>query len=502
MIAWMLRTLLATAAVAAAAVLVDALVRRLGLPRRPVWATSLALAAVLPAFARLLPAMPPAPALSLPPDALDALLAGATSAAPSARPFPVGWLIGGAWALASGGLLAALAYAAWRLRRLCAAWPTTRLDDGDVVLSTGAGPLVLGVRRPRVVVPPWVVQAPEAERRMVLAHEREHVRAGDARLLAAAALVPALEPWNLPAWWLVRRLREAVETDCDRRVLAGGFAPAEYGRLLLSTAAGPRLGVLPAAALAEPKRLLERRLIAMTEKASDRRLRRLLPLALGAAALLVVACEMARPDASAPVSPVAPKASAAGSLAADRARGYAQGCVAGAVDAVGPRRDSAAVAEVLDQTATCLRAQAVALQGVECASSKCREAVAQFRMAQALFQRARAPGQAATVEVRTKDGLRMVTVRKPTNGPEAAPAAQAEGQERQMVTARRPLRPGEVEATPANVYVELNGKAAAPGVLKTLDPTRIQSINVLKGPAAAAHLGKDDGRAVIQITTK
>ncbi len=485
MIAWMLRTLLATAALAGAAALADGLVRRAGLARRLVWATALALAAALPVLAALLPATSSAGALALPPEALNALARGTRAGAGpgAARAFPATLLLQAGWLLASGALLGMLAYAAWRLRRLCAHWPTVRVEGGEVVLSTGAGPLVVGLVRPRLVVPAWVISAPDAERRMVLAHEREHVRAGDARLLAAAALVPALAPWNLPAWWLVRWLREAVETDCDRRVLAGGFATADYGRLLLNTAAGARFGLVPGAALAEPKRLLERRLIAMTQTISDRRVRRLLPLALGAAALLVVACEMARPDASAPVSPVAPKASAAGATAADWAKGYAEGCIAGAVAAVGPRRDSM---EVLSRAARCMNAQVVAMGGVQCVNSTCKKLPAKF----------------VGVEVRTKDGVREVMVRPPTSILQGAQVpAHADG-EMHMITAPRPPGAGEVEAMPANAYVEVDGKPAPSSVFKTLDPSRIRSISVLTGPQAAAYLGKNDRRAVIQITTK
>ena len=34
-----------------------------------------------------------------------------------------------------------------------------------------------------------------------------------------------LMPWNLPLWWQWRRLRFAIEVDCDARVLASGRIP-------------------------------------------------------------------------------------------------------------------------------------------------------------------------------------------------------------------------------------------------------------------------------------
>lgn len=44
-------------------------------------------------------------------------------------------------------------------------------------------------------------------------------------------------PWNPALWWIVRRLRLAIETDCDRRVLHAGTDVHAYGVLLLNAAA-------------------------------------------------------------------------------------------------------------------------------------------------------------------------------------------------------------------------------------------------------------------------
>ena len=68
---------------------------------------------------------------------------------------------------------------------------------------------------------------------MIVAHEQEHVRAGDPWLIHAACLAVAAMPWNAALWWQLRRLRMAVETDCDRRVLAGGVDLGAYGTMLI-----------------------------------------------------------------------------------------------------------------------------------------------------------------------------------------------------------------------------------------------------------------------------
>jgi hypothetical protein len=41
-------------------------------------------------------------------------------------------------------------------------------------------------------------------------------------VLGVALLVAVLVPWNLPVWRQLRRLRLAMEVDCDARVLRGG----------------------------------------------------------------------------------------------------------------------------------------------------------------------------------------------------------------------------------------------------------------------------------------
>ena len=60
------------------------------------------------------------------------------------------------------------------------------------------------------------MQHPDIERHVL---EASHGR--DPLVLHAAALLALVTPWNLALWWLNRRLRLAVELDCDARVLAG-----------------------------------------------------------------------------------------------------------------------------------------------------------------------------------------------------------------------------------------------------------------------------------------
>src|SRR5947199_2497489 len=94
----------------------------------------------------------------------------------------------------------------------------------------------------------------------MLSHEDEHVLAHDPWLRAAGAALLVLAPWNPALWWQVRRLRLAVEMDCDARVLARAGDTPEYAELLLRV--GQRRARLPlgAPALGEPVSVLGRRI--------------------------------------------------------------------------------------------------------------------------------------------------------------------------------------------------------------------------------------------------
>lgn len=176
-------------------------------------------------------------------------------------------------------------------------WPQRCLHGTAVRVAPATGPMVAGVLRPEIVVPEWLLSSPPAEQRLVLAHEREHVRGGDPLLLACGFLLVALLPWNLAVWWMAARLRLAVELDCDRRVLRGGATRTAYGSTLLDIATRRTGGFFPAPALLESSSQLERRLIMMTPRMSRFARARSLGLATLASALALAACDQGLPSA-------------------------------------------------------------------------------------------------------------------------------------------------------------------------------------------------------------
>ncbi len=282
-------------------------------PRRWLWAGALAATAVLPAVLTLwAPAAPPVVAESAGSAVIGqadvVVMAGAdpvTSpwtrwATTADRALRWGWL------MASLGLVATLVVSGTRLGRRVARWPRTRLHGAWVRVGEVPGPAVVGVRRPEIVVPPWVLELPEADGRLILDHERSHLAAGDPLLMCAAWLMAAAVPWNPAVWIQLRRLRGAMEEDCDRRVIRNRpWADARrYGELLVDVGArvGPGASLAPAA-FAEGGSHLERRLRTMFELYPPlSRIRTILATA-GALGLAAAVFFLPGPDRAALVGP-------------------------------------------------------------------------------------------------------------------------------------------------------------------------------------------------------
>lgn len=322
-VGWIAYVLAVSALIAAAARAAAAALRLLGRPLRWVWAAGLAATAAAPLAPRVLPSLvgpgagvagtPPGGSASvsgvLRPDAAEASADGAVAGALTAAsdllavPVPDALATGlaAAWAAGTLALVVTLAGGWLRLRRRCREWPEGRAAGEDVRVSRGTGPAAAGILRPVVIVPAWLLRRGGRDVRMAVVHEREHARARDPALLAAGRALAALVPWNPFLWLQLRRLRLAVELDCDRRVLRRGHRRRDYGRLLLEVSASPSGGFLrPAATLSERSTHLEERIRAMTSESTSRfralRAMLLVGVSLG---LVAGACETPPPPAPA-----------------------------------------------------------------------------------------------------------------------------------------------------------------------------------------------------------
>lgn len=197
----------------------------------------------MPASSLELGAMAPAPAMALPSTgSIDHMDDADAPAALAARALPVLaalWLP--VYAFGLGWSLMRLVRARRLWRRLLAA--AERLSPPELrahgaftpaqlqeirqrrlpVLRTEAAisPMLIGVRRPLLVLPAHFDALAPVQQHMVIDHELQHLRRRDPLWLGIAAALQALF-WFIPAMrWMARRMEWALELHCDHHVLAG-----------------------------------------------------------------------------------------------------------------------------------------------------------------------------------------------------------------------------------------------------------------------------------------
>ena len=230
----------------------------------------------------------------------------------------------GRWIWASGSLAVMVLFIDGRrtFARRRRRWGEARVDGVPVLISMNDGPALVGIWSPRIVIPQWAFALDPPAVELMIRHEREHRRAGDPWLLHGMGIVILLMPWNLVTWWMVSRLRLAIEMDCDARVLglsrgrrdATDADATAYGELLLAVAArrSPRQAFIVPAML-ERSSTLGRRIAAMcTDRGEFLRTR---IVAAGSTALLFVIATLVAPvpalRAQSPAAPSKPAQSIA-----------------------------------------------------------------------------------------------------------------------------------------------------------------------------------------------
>jgi len=177
-------------------------------------------------------------------------------------------------------------------------WTRDAMLGVPVRVAPDAGPAVIGVAPPEIVVPRWLMDRAPHEQQLVLEHEQAHVRARDPLLLLAACVAVALMPWNPALWYMLSRLRLAVELDCDRRVLRAGAPTRSYAQLLIELSAHRSLLSPTVPSFSHSISHLERRLLAMTTRPNRASLSVRLGGALLTAVALLAACESKLPTSA------------------------------------------------------------------------------------------------------------------------------------------------------------------------------------------------------------
>jgi beta-lactamase regulating signal transducer with metallopeptidase domain len=193
------------------------------------------------------------------------------------------------WLVGSSLFLLGFCAAAVRTQRLRNAGRMRRVRGLHVVVDATRGPAAAGVIRPWIILPAWSRHLPSRQRRWLRLHEVEHLRGRDPLLKLLGAWVLVLMPWNPAAWWALRRLHLAIETDCDARVVRRSGSPGAYARFLLDMASvGRRAPALVPGAVHFTGNL-ERRVLAMTNRPHSGAGRHLLRITVAMLAVAAVA---------------------------------------------------------------------------------------------------------------------------------------------------------------------------------------------------------------------
>ena len=205
--------------------------------------------------------------------------------------------IGLLWAVSVATLLGTLLLASRRLKRVADQCSVEQIGGREILISDQIGPAIFGFFRPRIVLPRWIVSGDLSTRELVLSHETSHISARDPLLVCAALLLLSTMPWNLAMWWQFRRLRAAIEVDCDARVIGKGYDEQDYSEALLAVRQASWRAPLGAVALTEPVSELERRIKIMLNKPGYPRKIVIASRTLVAAVLLALAVTLNAPSA-------------------------------------------------------------------------------------------------------------------------------------------------------------------------------------------------------------
>ncbi|WP_291160262.1 M56 family metallopeptidase [Gemmatimonas sp. UBA7669] len=220
----------------------ELLVASFGRPRRFLWASALVLAVIWPVAGWFMvprvapqwvvhPYEPPAATMDVGPSAVIMPAVDRAWTASSLPPVATVATLWGVLSLVMAGFVLRGALVLYRAQRAA----RREVLLGETVLRTQhVGPAVIGVGRASLLMPDWLWELDERLQRLVLHHELEHRRAGDPWLVWGGVLATLITPWNPVIWWMMHRMRLAMEIDCDARTLkAHPDAGSQYPRLLL-----------------------------------------------------------------------------------------------------------------------------------------------------------------------------------------------------------------------------------------------------------------------------
>lgn len=309
MLQWLFYVGVVTALLSVAGVLTEGALRKRHLPTRWVWAVTIGLIVLLAylSIASLLGSRLSEPRVlqhswraiqHVAPVRLPELMPPPVTAVEYTHALQWNTALASLWILMSVlvlmTLMASAVHVYWRRSR----WPMQLLGRHCVGISPDIGPAVVGLLRPTIVIPRWVLDKNAREQQLIVAHEASHLQARDPLLLTAALVALVLMPWNPALWWQLHRLRHAIEVDCDARVLDAGNDTQIYGEALIEVGQRRSGFVGTVAAMSESRTLLEKRIEIMAQRHQRPWTYGFAALCALAIAIAGAAAQVAAPDAA------------------------------------------------------------------------------------------------------------------------------------------------------------------------------------------------------------
>ena len=459
MIAWMLYSIAVGLCAVVAARALESLLRMRRKPLRFIWVGAAILSIILAASAPLRARAPYNTSAAVA-DLSSFALVQTSIRSVQAHATSMTWYIAAVWTFASLFVAACFLTAYWRVHRKRRVWPVVDLRGHRARLSPTTGPMVLGIVRPEIILPRWVLARAADEQQIIVDHEVAHLRARDPILLGVTCGLAALMPWNPAFWMILARVRLAIEVDCDARVLRAGVSPRSYGTLLVDVA--ERASPLPfaATALADASSHLYQRILAMEPRRFTHPLLRGLSATLVALAGLLAACEAKMPTAA----------------DVEQLDGRSAERSAQLLGMIVP--DSSLVWSIDGVPSTEAAAKAIPAERIVAVHVGKSEGHARIYVTTKAALKA---GYATT-----PDTVRLVNRRV--------------GMPDDSVAFVQKLQTAAMKE--AGPILLIDGVRSDASALKTLDRTRIDKVEVLKGPLAISVYGADATNGVIVVTTK
>lgn len=148
------------------------------------------------------------------------------------------------------------------LKAECAAKMELKRDIPLLVSGEVSSPVVFGILKPRVIIPPGIVEDRESLRYALL-HEYAHIRRGDNLWRALAALALCAHWFNPLVWLCFSLSARDMELACDARVLKRLDKPQRRGYALALASLAERRQ--PALALAFGSSAVKQRIIGIVQ---------------------------------------------------------------------------------------------------------------------------------------------------------------------------------------------------------------------------------------------